>query len=432
MRRLMGRSLKSCVEICEGVLGRKLPDDFVDELQAETYQSFRDAPAAAGARREGGDRCARGGRRGDLRREFGRASTRCDVHARPHRPVGRCFDGRIFSASQVPRGKPFPDLFLHAAIAMNEQPFDCIVVEDSVPGVQAAQAAGMRALAYAGAPHADRAALAAAGGDPVRRHEASCRAWCCDDGTGSWSMGAGKAERVIVVGAGMAGLVAARLLHDSGFAVTVLEARDRLGGRTWTDDSLGAPLDLGGSWVHGVEGNPLALWCDKLGVALIEFAGRPPDDRRARHGADARGPAASRHPGPCRLQDRDRLGELEEQVHDPQLRGPRSISVKEAVEPLLRRVVAARGRPARDRDLRRMQRRRAGRALRRSLRRGMVPDRGSRRNAQPKGGFQPLIDDAARGLDDPARCAGAAHRLERPGVTCDPAERRAPSKPIAP
>src|SRR5215831_20857374 len=90
--------------------------------------------------------------------------------------------------------------------------------------------------------------------------------------TGPWSMGPlgqARPERVVVVGAGMAGLVAARLLHDSGFAVTVLEARDRLGGRTWTDDSLGAPLDLGGSWVHGVEGNPLTLWCDKLGVRLI-------------------------------------------------------------------------------------------------------------------------------------------------------------------
>ena len=54
------------------------------------------------------------------------------------------FEGRIFSASQVPRGKPFPDLFLHAATAMNEQPFDSIVVEDAVPGVQAAKAAGMR------------------------------------------------------------------------------------------------------------------------------------------------------------------------------------------------------------------------------------------------------------------------------------------------
>ncbi len=55
----------------------------------------------------------------------------------------------------------------------------------------------------------------------------------------------------------MAGLVAARLLHDSGFVVTVLEARGRIGGRTWTDDRVGAPVDLGGSWVHGVDGNPL-------------------------------------------------------------------------------------------------------------------------------------------------------------------------------
>ena len=56
--------------------------------------------------------------------------------------------------------------------------------------------------------------------------------------TGPWSMGNGTGERVIVVGAGMAGLVAARLLHDSGFKVTVLEARDRLGGRVWTDDRI--------------------------------------------------------------------------------------------------------------------------------------------------------------------------------------------------
>src|SRR5205085_9109723 len=70
----------------------------------------------------------------------------------------------------------------------------------------------------------------------VRRHGAAARAGAGMMATGSWSMGAGKPERVIVLGAGMAGLVAARLLHDSGFTVTVLEARDRLGGRTWTDD----------------------------------------------------------------------------------------------------------------------------------------------------------------------------------------------------
>jgi len=74
------------------------------------------------------------------------------------------FDGRIFSSTQVPRGKPFPDLFLHAAIAMDVQPFECTVVEDSVPGIQAARAAGMRAFAYTGAPYAHRDALQAAGG----------------------------------------------------------------------------------------------------------------------------------------------------------------------------------------------------------------------------------------------------------------------------
>ena len=74
------------------------------------------------------------------------------------------FEGRIFSSSQVPRGKPFPDLFLHAAIQMDQQPFDCTVVEDSLPGIQAARSAGMRALAYVGASHTDADALRAAGG----------------------------------------------------------------------------------------------------------------------------------------------------------------------------------------------------------------------------------------------------------------------------
>ena len=48
MRRLMGRSVKSCVEICEAELGGKLPDDFVATLQVQTYQRFRDALAKAG------------------------------------------------------------------------------------------------------------------------------------------------------------------------------------------------------------------------------------------------------------------------------------------------------------------------------------------------------------------------------------------------
>jgi polyamine oxidase len=63
--------------------------------------------------------------------------------------------------------------------------------------------------------------------------------------------------RIVVIGAGVSGLTAARDLARSGADVTVLEARDRIGGRTWTHDLAGAPVDLGGSWIHGTFGNPL-------------------------------------------------------------------------------------------------------------------------------------------------------------------------------
>jgi HAD superfamily hydrolase (TIGR01509 family) len=164
IRRLMGLSLKSCVEICEAELGRKLPDDFLETMQAYTYQSFRDAPlqpiagvkeAIVAVQHAGCDTCvASSGSPEKMRFTLGLTG------------LWDLFDGRIFSASQVPRGKPFPDLFLHAAIAMNVAPFDCVVVEDSVPGVRAARSAGMRALAYAGEPYANRDALRQAGGEP--------------------------------------------------------------------------------------------------------------------------------------------------------------------------------------------------------------------------------------------------------------------------
>lgn len=60
------------------------------------------------------------------------------------------FAGRIFSVDDVAAGKPAPDLFLHAARQMSATPAGCVVVEDSRPGVQAARAAGMRVLAFAG------------------------------------------------------------------------------------------------------------------------------------------------------------------------------------------------------------------------------------------------------------------------------------------
>lgn len=76
------------------------------------------------------------------------------------------FEDVLFSASMVRRGKPFPDLFLHAAATMGFATADCVVIEDSVPGTLAGIAAGMRVLSYCGDPHGDREGLAAAGGEP--------------------------------------------------------------------------------------------------------------------------------------------------------------------------------------------------------------------------------------------------------------------------
>ena len=68
----------------------------------------------------------------------------------------------------------------------------------------------------------------------------------------------------------MAGLAAARRLADAGVEVTVLEARERIGGRMWTDTSLGVPIDLGAAWIHGTDGNPIVGLAADAGAATVE------------------------------------------------------------------------------------------------------------------------------------------------------------------
>ncbi len=91
-------------------------------------------------------------------------------------------------------------------------------------------------------------------------------------GPGSASaVGAGDkgVDRIVVVGGGVSGLTAARDLQDAGFEVVVLEAKDHLGGRVWTDRSTGFPLDMGANWIQGVDGNPITTLADGLGLERV-------------------------------------------------------------------------------------------------------------------------------------------------------------------
>ncbi len=75
---------------------------------------------------------------------------------------------------------------------------------------------------------------------------------------------------VIVIGAGIAGLAAAQDLQAQGFRVLVLEGRDRIGGRIWTERSLGVPMDMGASWIHGPDGdNPITAIARAAGAKLF-------------------------------------------------------------------------------------------------------------------------------------------------------------------
>ena len=145
--RFTGMSI-SGVGLAIAAEGHGLPADFVDEVNRRADAVFdRDLKAVTGVAavlaQLSGPRCvASSGRPARIARSL--RSTGLDRFFAPE---------VLFSAAMVARGKPAPDLFLHAAAAMGAAPADCVVVEDSMLGVQAARAAGMPVLGYAGAGH---------------------------------------------------------------------------------------------------------------------------------------------------------------------------------------------------------------------------------------------------------------------------------------
>jgi monoamine oxidase len=74
---------------------------------------------------------------------------------------------------------------------------------------------------------------------------------------------------VVIVGAGIAGLSAAYALQKRGYQVLLLEGRDRIGGRVWTDRSWNIPLELGAAWIHGIDQNPIAAFARRLNIRTV-------------------------------------------------------------------------------------------------------------------------------------------------------------------
>ncbi|WP_236024782.1 HAD family hydrolase [Arenibaculum pallidiluteum] len=155
-----GRRMAECIAEIEVRLGTQLPESFMPDFRAATAEAFRGRLRAM----EGASDLVAG-----LRMPMAIASNG------PRDKIELClaltgllpyFEGRIFSAYELDAWKPDPRLFLHAARSLGVDPSACLVVEDSLPGIAGALAAGMRVLAY----RAEGASLVPPDGVPVIGH----------------------------------------------------------------------------------------------------------------------------------------------------------------------------------------------------------------------------------------------------------------------
>jgi HAD superfamily hydrolase (TIGR01509 family) len=162
VRAFVGRAAAASLALMARMLGRPLPDGSADEWERREFEAFgRNGVPAVGGVADAIDRItlpicvASSGSHARMAVTLGASGLLGRFRDR--------LDGRIFSATEVARGKPFPDLFLYAAQRMKAEPHRCAVIEDSPAGVTAAVAAGMTAFAYAAGAHSDPADLQQAG-----------------------------------------------------------------------------------------------------------------------------------------------------------------------------------------------------------------------------------------------------------------------------
>lgn len=140
----LGKSDKHFVEVVEAYLGRKLPANWGDETTRRYREAFeKNLQPIEGIEYALSQIC------------LDSCVASSGTHEKMNFTLGLTglishFEGRLFSSTQVAKGKPNPDLFLFAAEQMGWQPENCVVVEDSQAGVEAALAANMKVVAYAG------------------------------------------------------------------------------------------------------------------------------------------------------------------------------------------------------------------------------------------------------------------------------------------
>ena len=155
-RLFVGKTLEAVMAHAEAAIGCPLRADWPDYVRDETLKAFAEGVDAVphvrdmllALRVRGIPYCvASSGKFEKMRFTLGRSGLLPLV------------EDVLYSAEQVGRGKPAPDLFLFAAKSMGHAPAQCVVIEDSVPGVEAAVAAGMPVLGFAGDPHTDAEAL---------------------------------------------------------------------------------------------------------------------------------------------------------------------------------------------------------------------------------------------------------------------------------
>ena len=143
-----GHRWSDCEARIEERLGRPLPPGFIDDCKQRTWQRVRDDIQPVAGVAEFLERCAH------LPRAVASSSTPDWLAAVLERlGLAHHFRDRVFSAAQLARGKPHPDIYLNAAAGLGIDPSACVAIEDSPIGVASAAAARMRVVGLCAASH---------------------------------------------------------------------------------------------------------------------------------------------------------------------------------------------------------------------------------------------------------------------------------------